>query len=369
MDKSKLASIGERLKSGSAQMGRMMSSKMREMKDMLQAPTPESKVVDQATLAALESPDWGLNLRICAMINAEELSGTEVLKAVKRKISVGNDDVHSQRLGLELLEACAMNCEKVFSEIAAEKVLEEMVKVIEYPQSERECSVRAMEMIRAWGESEDLIYLPVFRQTYENLKQKGMPSHIQDGNLPMDSYLDQDSLTPSANYPLPDTNASGNGLPYTYGGFSIEEKKEFLEITRNSLEVLSSLMNSASKLEPELPKDDLTMSMLDKCKESQPLLQRIIETTSEDETLLFEALNLHDELEQIVSKFDKLQVSEPSIAQLPEDPQPSETVLHPQVKTQDCNEQPRDSESPKVESKVISHTPNLLEGESSGNRE
>ena len=148
-------------------MGRMVSMKVKEMKDKLQAPTPESRIVDQATSPSLESPDWGLNLRICSLINGEELSGAEVVKAIKRKIA-GSGDSKVQRMALELLEACAMNCEKVFSEIASEKLVEEMVvSLIENPQADKECQVRAMELIRAWGETEDLNYLPVFRQTYE----------------------------------------------------------------------------------------------------------------------------------------------------------------------------------------------------------
>ncbi|KAL8170338.1 hypothetical protein V2J09_022142 [Rumex salicifolius] len=403
MDRSKLAAIGERLKSGGAQMGRMVSLKMREVKEMLQAPTPESKIVDQATSPTMESPDWGLNLRICAMINSEELSGTEVVRAVKRKISAG--EVHSQRLGLELLETCAMNCEKVFSEIASEKLLEEMVTLIENPQSERECSVRAMEMIRAWGESDDLIYLPVFRQTYENLKQNGTPSRVQDGTFPstqysLESYTDGDSLSPPPSYPDTELNGdSGTVFPYNYGSLSVEGKKEFLEITRNSLEVLVSIVNSAPGSEPSLPKDELTMSMLDKCKDSQTVLQRIIETTTEHETMLFEALSLHDELQQVVSKFSSLDVSELSVAQLPQEspkvskpseaqlplenlevsesqihqeslessetsvvqlPQesrPANLDLESQIQTRNGNEQPG---SPKAESKANSDLPNLL---------
>lgn len=48
--------------------------------------------------------------------------------------------------------------------------------------------------------------------------------------------------------------------------------------------------------------DELTVSMLEKCKESLPIVQRIAETTTDDDILLFEALNLHDELEQIISR-------------------------------------------------------------------
>ena len=72
----------------------------------------------------------------------------------------------SQRLSLDLLEAWTSNCEKVFSEVASEKVLDEMVRMIENPQTDQGNRDRALQLIRAWGESEDLEYLPVFHQTY-----------------------------------------------------------------------------------------------------------------------------------------------------------------------------------------------------------
>lgn len=164
MDKfnlTQLGNLGEKLVTSGAQMGRMVTGKVKEI---LQTPTPESRMIDEATLETMEEPNWGMNLRICAMINSEEFSGFEVVRVIKRKIS--GKSVVTQRLSLDLLEAIAMNCEKVFSEIASEKVLEEMVRMIENPQTDNENRRRAMQLIRAWGESQDLAYLPVFRQTY-----------------------------------------------------------------------------------------------------------------------------------------------------------------------------------------------------------
>lgn len=163
-DKLKLASssLGERLKTGGAQMSRMLSSKVKEI---LQAPTPESKMVDEATLETMEEPNWGLNLRICAMISSEEFNGTEVVKAIKRKLQQGKSVV-TQRLSLDLLETCTSNCDKVFSEVASEKVPDDMIRMIDDPKTDHGNRVRAMQLIRAWGESEDLKYLPIFRQTY-----------------------------------------------------------------------------------------------------------------------------------------------------------------------------------------------------------
>ncbi|KAA8550748.1 hypothetical protein F0562_002432 [Nyssa sinensis] len=320
MDKLKLASssLGERLKTGGAQMSRIVSTKMKEI---LQTPTPESKIVDEATSENLEEPNWGMNLRICAMINCEEYSGSGIVKAIKKKIS-GKSAV-SQKLSLDLLEACTSNCEKVFSEVASEKVLDEMVRMIDDPRTDNGNREKALQLIRAWGESEDLKYLPVFHQTYMSLQTRGT-TLPQDGNMaPMqyslESYIHQQPMSPPEGYPVTDTGLHGSDhstVPYSYGIQSVEEKKEFLVITRNSLDLLSSILNSGT--EPKAIKDDLTVSMLEKCKQSLPVVQRVVESTTDDEVMLFEALSLHDELQQVISRCEEMEAALMLGGELPE---------------------------------------------------
>ncbi|XP_062023291.1 TOM1-like protein 2 [Rosa rugosa] len=321
MDKFNLAqlgNLGEKLVTSGAQMGRMVSGKVKEI---LATPTPESRMIDEATLETMEEPNWGLNLRICAMINSEEFSGSEVVRVIKRKISGKN--VVTQRLSLDLLEACTMNCEKVFSEVASEKVLDEMLRMIDNPQTDSENRRRAMQLIRAWGESQDLAYLPVFRQTYMILREKGAHPVAQGGTSPslqssLESYMEE-PLPPPERYPVPDTgfhDASDREFRYNY--LSVEEKKEYLVVTRNSLELLSSILNTET--DPKPLKEELTMNMLEKCKESQPVIQRIIETTTDDEGMLFEALFLHEELQQVISKYQELEASQNSGGQQLENP-------------------------------------------------
>ncbi|CAH9134036.1 unnamed protein product [Cuscuta epithymum] len=302
-DKLKLASssLGERLKTGGAQMSRMLSTKVKEM---LQAPTPESKMVDEATLETMEEANWGLNLRICAMISSEEFNGTEVVKAIKRKLQQGKSVV-SQRLSLDLLEACTSNCEKVFSEVASEKVLDDMMQMIDDPKTDHGNRVRAIQLVSAWGESEDLNYLPVFRQTYMNLKTR-IPPEIQDGNTSsMESYINQQPISAPENYPFPDTGNQEHIRSHTYGGGSVEEKREFLVIARNNLDIFCSILNS--EVEPKPIKDDLAVSILENCKQSLAVTKRIIENTSDDEGMLFEALNLHDEIQKAISRYAEME--------------------------------------------------------------
>lgn len=53
---------------------------------------------------------------------------------------------------------------------------------------------------------------------------------------------------------------------------------------------------------------ELGSSLLEKCKQSQPMIHWIIETTTDDECMLFEALSLNEELQQIISKFDPVEI-------------------------------------------------------------
>ncbi|CAN1270468.1 TOM1-like protein 2 [Linum perenne] len=302
MDKLKLAEWGERLRTGGAQMSRVVSDKMKEI---LQAPTPESKMVDDAAAETLVEPNWGLNLRICALINSDEFNCADVVRAIKKKIS-GKSEV-GQRLSLDLLEACTMNCEKVFSAVASEKALDEMMKLIDNPLSDPENRNRAMQLIAAWGESEDLEYLPVFRQTYMvNLKQRSV---LHEGNVaPVENSLESyfQPMPPPGSFPVPDSGLRGMGhgiFPQNF--LSAEEKNEVLVTSRNSLELLSSILNADT--EPKPIKEDLTVSLYEKCKQSQPAVQQLIESTTDDEAMLFEALNLHDELERVISQYKDLE--------------------------------------------------------------
>ncbi|CAN1766654.1 TOM1-like protein 2 [Linum perenne] len=250
MDKLKLAEWGERLRTGGAQMSRVVSDKMKEI---LQAPTPESKMVDDAAAETLVEPNWGLNLRICALINSDEFNCADVVRAIKKKIS-GKSEV-GQRLSLDLLEACTMNCEKVFSAVASEKALDEMMKLIDNPLSDPENRNRAMQLIAAWGESEDLEYLPVFRQTYMvlflNLKQRSV---LHEGNVaPVENSLESyfQPMPPPGSFPVPDSGLRGMGhgiFPQNF--LSAEEKNEVLVTSRNSLELLSSILNADTEPKP-----------------------------------------------------------------------------------------------------------------------
>ncbi|XP_020213920.1 TOM1-like protein 2 [Cajanus cajan] len=344
MERLKLAQLGERLKTGGAQMGRMVSGKVKEM---LQAPTPESKMVEDATAETLQEPNWGMNLRICAMINSDDFSGSELVKALKRRLTHKSPLV--QTLTLELLETCAMNCDKLFSEIASEKLLDDLVRLMDNPQAQHHTRRRAFHLIRAWGESQDLAYLPVFRQTYMSLKGRDEALDMAGGNSPsapytLESDTNQYPVDPPERYPIPQAELyemdDSATFSTNYLHMSIEEKKEHLVVARNSLELLSSILNSEA--EPKPLKEDITVSLLDKCKQSLSVIKGIVEGTTDDEATLFEALYLNDELQQVVSKYEELEAAQSSGAP---PSQNADTAKHDAELVQNRNELPESDES------------------------
>lgn len=82
-----------------------------------------------------------------------------------------------------------------------------------------------------------------------------MPPPVQDGSsspIPysLESYVHQQPLSPSGLNPIPDAglhDADGTAFSYNYGILSMEEKKEFILITRNSVELLSSILESETE--------------------------------------------------------------------------------------------------------------------------
>lgn len=168
----KVSSFGERLKITGAEVGRKMTAGMSsmsfKMKEFFQGPSQADKIVEEATSENLDAPDWAANLEICDMINSERVNSVEFICGIKKRIMVKNPRV--QYLALVLLETCVKNCEKAFSEVAAERVLDEMVKLIDDPQTAASNRNKALILIEAWGESGDeLRYLPVYEETYKVL--------------------------------------------------------------------------------------------------------------------------------------------------------------------------------------------------------
>uniref|UniRef100_R7WA43 TOM1-like protein 2 n=1 Tax=Aegilops tauschii TaxID=37682 RepID=R7WA43_AEGTA len=358
----KVNALGERLKISGAEVSRKMSTGVTsmsfKMKEFFQGQNMADKIVDEATLETMDGPDWATNLEICDMANTERVNSVELIRAIKRRIMLKSPRV--QYLALVLLETIVKNCEKAFSEIAAERVLDEMVKLIDDPQTIVNNRNKALMLIEAWGESgEELRYLPVYEETYKSLRSRGIrfPGRDDESLAPI--------FTPPRSVPAaePYSDAAQDGYQEipdesfapVRAAPSVQVDEAF-EVARNSVELLSTVLSSSPQKEalehflhfnlnskycnngpgqstcyPLLPhhslgaeqylKDDLTTTLVQQCQQCQYTIQRIVETAGDNEAQLFEALSIHDELQKVLSKYEDLK--EPIVAE----PEPEPAMI------------------------------------------
>ncbi|KAM7278224.1 hypothetical protein ACFE04_005358 [Oxalis oulophora] len=332
----KVTAFGERLKISGTEVGKKMtegmSSMSDRMKELFQTSTEADKVVEQATLETLEEPDWAMNLDICDMMNHERINSVELIRGIKKRIMLKHPRV--QYLSLVLLETCTKNCEKTFSEVAAERILDEIVKIIDDPQTVVNNRNKALMMIEAWGEStSELRYLPVYEETYKSLKSRGVrfPGRDNESLAPI--------FTPprSAAAPEVDFTIAQQIQQDDFESFSPEQTKEAFDVARNSIELLTTVLSSSPQqdaLQEFLVSsdswDDLTTTLVHQCRQSRSTVRRIIETAGDNEALLFEALNVNDEIQKALSKYEDLQQpnvvpTRPEPAMIPVSAEPDES--------------------------------------------
>lgn len=329
----KVNAFGEKLKIGGVEVGRKvtegMSSMSFKVKEFFNGPNQVDKLVEDATSEAHEEPDWAMNLDLCDLINTEKVNSVELIRAIKKRIMIKIPRV--QYLALVLLETVVKNCEKAFSEVAAERVLDEMVRVIDDPQTVVNNRNKALVMIEAWGESTgELRYLPVFEETYKSLRSRGIrfPGRDNESLAPI--------FTPPRSATVPEP-PHVDDIPRQFQqdvpvqGYTEEQTKEAFDVARNSIELLSTVLSSSPQ--QDVLQDDLTATLVQQCRRSQITVQRIVETAGDNEAILFEALNVNDEILKVLTKYEELKPPpvaplQPEPAMIPVAVEPDESPRH-----------------------------------------
>ncbi|CAM8985047.1 unnamed protein product [Rhodiola kirilowii] len=324
----KVTALSERLKIVGTEVGQKMSAGMSSMsfkvKELIQGPNEADKLVEEATAENFDEPDWAMNLELCDMINTERISSVDMVRGIKKRIMIKSPRI--QYLAMVLLETIAKNCEKAFSEIAAERVLDEMVKLIDDPLTPVNNRNKALMLIESWGESaNELRYLPVFEETYKSLRSRRIRFPGRDN----------ESLAPIFTPPR-SVSASEHSVNLAQQlerdihvqSFSAEQTKEVFNVARNSIELLTTVLTSSPQ--QDALKDELTVTLIQQCHQSQHTVLQIIETAGDNEALLFEALNVNDEIQKVLSKYEELKKPldvrrEPEPAMIPVAVEPEES--------------------------------------------
>ncbi|KAL9225057.1 hypothetical protein vseg_001025 [Gypsophila vaccaria] len=302
----KVMSLGERLKMSGSEVGQKMSAGVSsmsfKMKEFFQGPNQADKFVEDATADTLDHPDWATFLEICDLVNLDKINSIDLIRSIKKRLILNSPRV--QYLSLLLLETVVKNCDKAFSDLASERVLDEMVKLVDDPLTLVNNRNKALMLIESWGESSnELRYLPVFEETYKSLKSRGIrfPGRDDESLAPI--------FTPPRSVSEAESNATLAPPDIPVQSYSAEVIKEAFDVARNCIELLSTVLSSSPQ--QDVVQDDLTSTLVQQCRQSQTSILRIIETAGDDEALLFEALSVNDEIQKAVSKYEDMKT--PSI--------------------------------------------------------
>jgi len=285
---------------------------------------PAASRVDKATSHLLQGPDWAVNLEICDTLNADRWQTKDVVKAVKKRLQ--HKDPKVQFLTLTLLETMMKNCgENVHFEVVDQHILQEMVKIV---QKRHDMQVRdkALLLLDSWQEAFGGPggKYPQYYWSYIELKRSG----VMFPRRPVDA---PPIFTPPAIH-------QAYGSPRYPSGSSNERMTsdvetlsfEGLNNIRNATELLRDMVNALNPADRMAVKDEIITDLVNQCRSNQQKLMRYVSSTG-DEELLKQGLEINDGLQSVLAKHDAIASGSPL---------PVETPSREELRTEDQNQQP-----------------------------
>ncbi|WOL06355.1 hypothetical protein Cni_G15087 [Canna indica] len=291
-------------------------------------PEKPSVRVEKATSHLLISPDWTMNMDICDTVNNDQRQAKEVLKAVKKRLQ--NKHPKVQFLALTLLETMVKNCgDYVHFQIAERKILEEMIKIVK-KKTDMQVRDKILMLLDSWQEAfgGPSGKYPQYYWAYTEMKKSGILFPQRSANTPP-------IFTPVMHSASTSRNAHAYGVPSApsvrldevmssdMGNLSLSDLSRIQDI----MELLREMLQAVNPYDRQAMKDELIVELVNQCRSNQKRLMELISSTG-DEKLLGEGLELYDGLQSLLAKRDSIASGTPSFP----DPEVSKSVK--QVKQQ-----------------------------------
>ncbi|AQK86671.1 Putative VHS/GAT domain containing family protein [Zea mays] len=252
---------------------------------------PAASRVDKATSHLLQGPDWAVNLEICDTLNADRWQTKDIVKAVKKRLQ--HKDPKVKFFTLTLLETMMKNCgEYVHFEVVDQHILQEIVKIVQKRRAGVMFPQRPVD-------APPIFTPPATHQAY------GSPRY-PSGSL-------NERITSDA------------------GTLSFEG----LNNIRNATELLYDMVNALNPADRMTVKDEIIADLVNQCRSNQQKLMQFVSSTG-DEDLLKQGLELNDRLQSVLTRHDAIASGSPLPVETPirepqrEDPnpEPSTPITH-----------------------------------------
>ncbi|XP_059462571.1 TOM1-like protein 6 [Corylus avellana] len=300
--------------------------------------------VDKATSDLLMSPDWTMNIDICDSVNSHHWQAKDVVKAVKKRLQHKNPRV--QLLSLTLLETMVKNCgDYVHFQIAEKKILEEMIKIVK-KKANMQVREKILALLDSWQEAFGGPggKYPQYYMAYEELRRSGV-------EFPKRSVDASPIFTPPVTHPTLNLAQPGYGMPSNSSrrlDETMATEIESLSLSsmdsmRNIMELLSDMLQAVNPSDRAAIRDEVIVDLVNRCRSNQKKLMQMLTTTG-DEELLGQGLELNDSLQSLLAKHDAIASGSPLPTLLTNSsPQPTEARPSSPKPSEAVNSRPRDS--------------------------
>ncbi|KAF2306510.1 hypothetical protein GH714_018878 [Hevea brasiliensis] len=239
--------------------------------------------VDKATSELLIGPDWTMNIDICDAVNSNHWLAKDVVKAVKKRLQHKNPKVQLLALTTDM------------------HVRDKILVLMDSWQ----------EAFGGPGGKH-----PQYYWAYEELRRAGV-------EFPQRSSNASPIFTPPVTHSTLRHTQAGYGMPSNssrrldetmateFEGLSLSG----LDSMRNVMELLSDMLQAVNPHDREALKDEIIVDLVNQCRSNQKKLMQMLTTTG-DEELLGQGLELNDSLQTLLAKHDAIASGSPMPTQV-----------------------------------------------------
>ncbi|XAR68741.1 hypothetical protein NMG60_11000096 [Bertholletia excelsa] len=279
--------------------------------------SPATVRVEKATSDLLILPDWTMNMEICDSINSNHWDAKDVIKALKKRLQHKNPKV--QILSLTLLETLVKNCgDYMHFQIADRNVLQEMIKIVK-KKSDPHVREKILVLLDSWQEAFGGPggKYPQYFWAYEDLRRSGVvfPQRSLDAAPIFTPPVAQSNLRHTqASYgmPLNSSTRLDEAMASDIEHLSLSS----INSMRDVLDLLADMLEAANPTDCMSVKDEVIVDLVNRCRSNQKKLMQML-TTTLDEGLLGQGLELNDTMQIVLAKHDAIASGSPLPNQRP----------------------------------------------------